>query len=286
MAKYVSLEKLQEFLTLLKAKIPTKTSDLTNDSSFVEDANYVHTDMNYTAVDKAKLNGIAEGATKTTVDDNLNSTSENPVQNKVINEALGKKVDSVAGKGLSTEDFTTTLKNKLDGVEAGANNYTLPAATAAALGGVKIGANITIATDGTISVTALDWANINGKPTKLSEFTNDEGFITNAVADLANYYKKSETYTKTEVTTLIGDIKTITIQKVDTLPSTGQSNVIYLVPKTTTATSNIYTEYIWVAADSKFEAIGDTAIDLSNYWSKTDLVEVTSTEITNLFNNW
>lgn len=38
--------------------------------------------------DKTKLNGIASGANKTTVDSSLSSTSTNPVQNKVINNAL------------------------------------------------------------------------------------------------------------------------------------------------------------------------------------------------------
>lgn len=42
--------------------IPTKTSDLTNDSDFVSDANYVHTDNNYTNAEKTKLSGIASGA--------------------------------------------------------------------------------------------------------------------------------------------------------------------------------------------------------------------------------
>ena len=42
--------------------IPTKTSDLTNDSDFVSDANYVHTDNNFTTTLKNKLNGIASGA--------------------------------------------------------------------------------------------------------------------------------------------------------------------------------------------------------------------------------
>lgn len=40
---------------------------------------------------------------------------------------LGKKVDKVAGKQLSTEDFTTAEKTKLTGVAPGANNYTHPA---------------------------------------------------------------------------------------------------------------------------------------------------------------
>lgn len=52
---------------------------------------------------------------------------------------VDKKVDKVAGKGLSTNDFTAAYKSKLDGIATGANAYTLPAATASALGGVKVG---------------------------------------------------------------------------------------------------------------------------------------------------
>ena len=42
--------------------VPTKTSDLTNDSNFPVDANYVHTDNNFTTTLKNKLDGIAAGA--------------------------------------------------------------------------------------------------------------------------------------------------------------------------------------------------------------------------------
>lgn len=63
------------------------------------------------------------------------------------------KVNKVEGKGLSTNDYTTPEKNKLAAIEAEANKYVLPAATASALGGVKIGSNITLADGGTISIT-------------------------------------------------------------------------------------------------------------------------------------
>lgn len=43
--------------------------------------------------DKNKLDSIANGANKTTVDSSLSTTSVNPVQNKVINEALSSKSD-------------------------------------------------------------------------------------------------------------------------------------------------------------------------------------------------
>lgn len=63
------------------------------------------------------------------------------------------KVNKVEGKDLSTNDYTTPEKNKLAAIEAEANKYILPAATASALGGVKIGSNITLADGGTISIT-------------------------------------------------------------------------------------------------------------------------------------
>lgn len=45
-----------------KPTIPTKTSDLTNDSNYVSDSAYVHTDENYSSEDKVKLTGIDVGA--------------------------------------------------------------------------------------------------------------------------------------------------------------------------------------------------------------------------------
>lgn len=50
------------------------------------------------------------------IDSSLSTTSENPIQNKVITKELNKKVDKVEGKQLSTEDFTSELKTKLDGL--------------------------------------------------------------------------------------------------------------------------------------------------------------------------
>lgn len=73
--------------------------------------------------------------------------------NSNITQLQTQKVDKVEGKGLSTNDYTTPEKNKLAAIEAEANKYILPAATASALGGVKIGSNITLANGGTISIT-------------------------------------------------------------------------------------------------------------------------------------
>lgn len=56
-----------------------------------------------------------------------------------LSSAIDTKVDKVSGKGLSTNDYTTAEKIKLAGVAASANNYSLPAASASARGGVKTG---------------------------------------------------------------------------------------------------------------------------------------------------
>lgn len=216
--KFVSVDKLALFLDKIKLLIPTKTSQITNDSNFPSDANYVHTDNN----------------------------------------------------------FTNDLKTKLDNIASGANQYTLPTASADTKGGIKVGSGLSI-TDEVLSVSIK----------KTSQLTNDgadgsDPFITKVVNDLTNYYKKSETYTKTEVDNKIAAIKTITLSVVETLPATGQSNVIYLVPKKGGSGTNVKDEYLWTG--TAFEKIGDTSIDLSGYWAKADLVEATNDEINALFN--
>ena len=82
---------------LNKPTIPSKTSDLTNDSHFPSDSSYVHTDNNFTNELKSKLDGIAANANKTEVDSAMSNTSTNPVQNKVIVAAIAAAVGSITG---------------------------------------------------------------------------------------------------------------------------------------------------------------------------------------------
>lgn len=58
------------------------------------------------------------GGSTITLDSALSDTSTNAVQNKVITEVINNKVDKVEGKQLSTEDFTTALKTKLEGMSS------------------------------------------------------------------------------------------------------------------------------------------------------------------------
>ena len=128
------------------------------------------------AADKTKLDGIATGANKITVDASLSSSSTNPVHNKVINSALAGKAnashthaqsdiaglaDTLAGKastshthGAATSSangfMSANDKAKLDGIASGANKYTHPNSAA----GAKASGLYKITTDAQGHVTA------------------------------------------------------------------------------------------------------------------------------------
>ena len=133
-----------------KPTIPSKTSDLTNDSGFLTQ----HQDISgkvdkvsgkglstndYTTTEKNKLAGIAAGAEVNVQSDwsQSDSSADDYIKNKpaipsktseLTNDSgfltqhqdISGKVDKVSGKGLSTNDYTTTEKNKLAGIAAGA----------------------------------------------------------------------------------------------------------------------------------------------------------------------
>lgn len=122
--------------------VPTKTSDITNDSGFATET-YVDT----------KVAGIVNSAPETldTLNELATALGNDPNFATTMATELGKKVDKVTGKGLSTNDYTTTEKNKLAGIATNANNYSLPVASTT-LGGVKSGTDITVDKNGNVSV--------------------------------------------------------------------------------------------------------------------------------------
>ena len=98
------------------------------------------------AADKTKLDGIATGANKITVDSALSSTSTNPVQNKVINTAL-------AGKAASSHSHSyNDLTNKPTIPAA----YTHPSYTAKSSGLYKVTVDSTGHVSAATAVTKAD----------------------------------------------------------------------------------------------------------------------------------
>ena len=178
---------------------------------------------------------------------------------------LGGKVDKVEGKQLSTEDFTTEEKAKLNTVEENAN------------ANVQADWNETDEEmDSFIKNKPVlfsgDYNDLSNKPVNLSEFNNDSKFITNLVDNLENYYTKTQTYTQDEINAKLGAIATLSMIIVDELPDEGSSKIIYLIKKTGTAG---YIEWIYTLGE--WVTIGDTDVDLSDYVKKTELADVATT---------
>ena len=165
------------------------------------------------------ISNLVDGAPETadTLVELFNLIESNTDAVTLLNDAILTKVDKVDGKGLSTEDFTTALKNKLeslpvisdadvtnwnnkaekavatstddglmssadkvklDGVEEGANKYVLPTATNGTVGGVTTTPTVTSA-DGYTPTPIID-----GVPyytdTKYADATQSEAGLMSA----------------------------------------------------------------------------------------------------------
>lgn len=104
------------------------------------------------------------------------------ISDGTISVDLSGKVDKVSGKGLSSNDYTTSEKTKL----AGLSNYTLPIASASALGGIKIGSNLSISADGVLSAMqgAVDLSAYAKKATTLAGYGIADAKISNGTITL------------------------------------------------------------------------------------------------------
>lgn len=121
------------------------------------------------------------------------------------------------------------------------------------------------------SVSELDgmdaYAKITALPKKVTDLT-----------DGADYIKKAEL--TEEVKSLIGNTKALEFSVVEELPSSGEKSTIYLVSNSK-AENDAYDEYIFV--NGKFEKIGTTSVDLSDYVKTSDITSITNEEIDTLF---
>lgn len=71
-----------------------------------------------------------------TIDQKYSATSKNAQSGVAVAEALALKVDKVDGKTLTSNDFTSALLSKLNGIAEGANKYVHPTHTAHSTSGL------------------------------------------------------------------------------------------------------------------------------------------------------
>lgn len=100
-------------------------------------------------------------------------------------------------------------------------------------------------------------------------------FVTATANNLANYYLKSDVYTKAEVQQLISSVQGFAIVSAVALPdpSSLTLNKFYLVPSTNPQSRNIKEEFITIETPQGYawEQIGSTAIDITAYSTTTQM---------------
>ena len=132
-----------------------------------------------------------------------------------------------------------------------------------------------------VTVSAINDLNDRVVVLESLEIPDVSDFITNSVSDLANYYLKTETYNKTEVDTLIGNILQFhyEIAASTSAVSSPESNVLYLIGPTGSG-SDKYEEYIYPNSTAGWTKIGDTSLDLSGYVTISSLNSTLSNYVT------
>lgn len=113
----------------VNAKIPTKVSQLTNDSGYL-------TSIPSEYITESELS--SKGYLTAVPEEYVTETELSSKGFITEHQDISGKVDKIPGKGLSTNDYTSEEKEKLAGVSQNANNYSLPMATDSVLGGIKV----------------------------------------------------------------------------------------------------------------------------------------------------
>jgi microcystin-dependent protein len=137
-----------------KPTIPTNTSQLINDSDFVIDSNYVHTDNNFTTTLKTKLNGIASGAevnvqpnwtqTNTSADDYIKNKPKIPTKTSDLTNDSGFDSPVVLTKNLAAGATSLTFTDASIGNNSRIIIYTKPYSQGVVTGATQSGTSVTI----------------------------------------------------------------------------------------------------------------------------------------------
>lgn len=188
------------------------TSDLTNDSNYVADASYVHTDNNYTTTEKNKLSSIESGAEENIIETvKVNGSALTP-SSKAVDISVPTKISDLTNDSDFVEDssyvhtdnnYTSTEKTKLSGIETGAEVNAIETISVN-------GTPQTIDTNKNVNITISGSGSVTGvKGDAESTYRDGDVNITKANIGLGNVENKSSAtirgeLTSSDVTTALG----------------------------------------------------------------------------------
>ena len=230
---YSSTKITNDFYT--KANATTDLSNKVDTTTFETHTN--NADVHISAVDRAKWDNKSDFDGKYT---SLTDTPTIPtvdVNKEYVDTELTKKVN-VADMPTNVSTFTNDSKYQ---------------------------------TETDVTNTLATYAKKTEIPTNISALTNDSNFITNAVDSLVNYYTKTETYSQAEINTLLGNLTGKLSAKIVTELPTETSEIststMYLIA--VEEQEGTYAQYMYI--DNAWASLGKTTVDLTNYYSKTEV---------------
>lgn len=208
------------------------------------------------------------------VDGEPTDGSENLVFSGGVKEALETKVNKVDGKGLSEADYTNAEKTKL-----------------MALPTVEQLIQLLSGKQDSLTFDNVPTENSENPVTSAGIHEAIKNFITKAVSDLENYYTKSQTYTKSEVDTLVANSLVNYFTKSETYSKTEVDDLIANIENAlqnystteqmgaaiTEALTNYYT---YTEIDSIIAALKGQLCDVSLSADKSVILTNTSSQIT------
>ena len=163
-----------------KPTIPTKTSQLTNDSGFITDA---------ALTGYAKTTDIPTKTSQLENDSYYITASEAPVTS--VNSKIGAVQLNASDVGALPN--TTVIPTKTSQLDNDSGFITeLPIASTTQLGGVKVGAGLSVTENGVLSATgggtadAVEWNNVLDKPTTIAGYGITDAKIENGTITLGN----------------------------------------------------------------------------------------------------
>jgi hypothetical protein len=263
--KTYSSSKIEEKLEPL-----TKDNHTHNNKTILDNITQDVIDNTHTHTNKTALDKISESDTGTLLYDGKEITNENAgvlIDDDAVSEDTtysSSKIETLIEKSTGAKTSIVTSSDLVDGE-------------------LEDGGLYLVETD----VEDDDTSNVDLD----NYYTKDEvdSKITNVSVDLSDYYTKNEVdekiadnkvdlsdyYTKNEVDNQVASLEeslsgVIKRDIVSALPQDNiDNNTIYMVLKENETENNVYDEYMYI--NDKWELIGNTEIDLTNYYNKNEV---------------
>lgn len=288
-----------------KPNIPTKTSELINDSNFVSNSDLSESYYNKSQTDNllslkvnkndlstvatsgqySDLSGLPSIPSKTsdlTNDSNFVSSydlSTNFYSKTQTDTLLGGKVDKITGKGLSTEDYTSSDKNKLANIEQEANKTIVVNQTGTSTTDVMSQNAVTVALGTKADVNNLSTVAISGSYNDLLDKPSISSVIPSVVQTTGS--STTNVMSQNAVTTVIAS--KADSSNLSSVATSGSYNDLLNKPTIPTKTSDLTNDSNFVSSSNLATvATSGSYSDLSNKPTIPSVVQSTGSSTTNV----